>query len=158
MNRKDFIKNTALSLAGITIVPRAVLGGANYIAPSDRINLGYIGTGKQVPTLLNGLGQLPETMVVAASDVDKQKLAHFINLANNTNLKKNKHNVDGYSDYRELLSRKDIDAIVVAPPTHSTAIPASYRSDAINPMPTPSNTMPPANKLHPTTFSVFPFL
>jgi len=122
MNRKDFIKNTALSLAGITIVPRAVLGGANYIAPSDRINLGYIGTGKQVPTLLNGLGQLPETMVVAASDVDKQKLAHFINLANNTNLKKNKHNVDGYSDYRELLSRKDIDAIVVASPDHWHAL------------------------------------
>lgn len=122
MNRKDFIKKTMLAAAGFSIVPRHVLGGTNFLAPSDRINLGYIGTGKQVPTLLNGLGKLPETMVIAASDVDKKKLAHFINLANQVNANKSKNTVEGYADYRELLQRKDIDAIVVASPDHWHAL------------------------------------
>lgn len=122
MNRKDFLKNSALAFAGFTIVPRHVLGGTNFLAPSDRIHLGYIGTGKQVPTLLNGLGKLPETIVIGASDVDKKKLAHFINLANNVNATKTNKIVDGYADYRELLQRKDIDAIVVASPDHWHAL------------------------------------
>lgn len=122
MKRKDFIKNTALAFAGISIVPRHVLGGSNFLAPSDRINLGYIGVGKQVGTLLNGLGQLPETMVLAASDVDSQKLAHFIGQANRVNAKKSNKEVAGYRDYRELLERKDIDAVVVASPDHWHAL------------------------------------
>src|SRR5690606_26609932 len=122
MKRKDFIKNTALAFAGISIVPRHVLGGSNFLAPSDRINLGYIGVGKPVGTLLNGLGKLPETMVLAAADVDSQKLAHFINSANQVNAKKSNKQVDGYADYRELLQRKDIDAIVVASPDHWHAL------------------------------------
>lgn len=122
MNRKDFIKNTALAAVGFSIVPRHVLGGTNFLAPSDRINLGYIGTGKQVPVLLNGLGKLPETMIVAACDVDQQKLAHFIKLANQVNANKSKNEVVDYSDYRELLQRKDIDAIVVASPDHWHAL------------------------------------
>ena len=122
MKRSDFLKNTALALAGITIVPRHVLGGTNFLAPSDRINLGYIGVGKQVGTLLNGLGKLPETMVIAASDVDSRKLAHFINSANQINSNKSNKIVDGYEDYRELLQRQDIDAVVVASPDHWHAL------------------------------------
>jgi len=122
MKRKDFIKNTALAFAGFSIVPRHVLGGSNFLAPSDRINLGYIGVGKQVGTLLNGLGKLQETMVIAASDVDSHKLAHFINQANKVNATKSNKQVEGYRDYRELLGRKDIDAIVVASPDHWHAL------------------------------------
>lgn len=122
MNRKDFLKNTMLAAAGLTIVPRHVLGGTNFLAPSDRINLGYIGTGKQVRTLLNGLGKLPETMVIAASDVDKNKLATFVKDATKINEAKTKNQVLSYPDYRELLQRKDIDAIVVASPDHWHAL------------------------------------
>ncbi|MCA5003722.1 Gfo/Idh/MocA family protein [Sphingobacterium bovistauri] len=122
MKRGDFLKNTALALAGITIVPRHVLGGNNFLAPSDRINLGYIGVGKQVGTLMNGLAKLPETMIIAASDVDQRKLTRFISSANQVNAKKSNKNVEGYADYRELLQRKDIDAIVVASPDHWHAL------------------------------------
>ena len=78
MHRKTFIKNTLIGAAAVTIVPRHVLGGRGYIAPNDRINLGYIGNGKQARGLLNGLAGVPETMVIAACDVDKKKLEHFV--------------------------------------------------------------------------------
>lgn len=122
MKRKDFIKNSMLAITGFSIVPRHVLGGANFLAPSDRINLGYIGTGKQVHGLLDGLGRLPETMVIAAADVDKQKLSFFIENANQVNANKSKIAVAGYPDYRQLLERKDIDAIVIASPDHWHAL------------------------------------
>lgn len=118
MNRRDFIGKTAFGAAAITILPRHVLGGNGFLAPSDRINLGYIGVGKQVPVLLHGLMGVPETMVIAAADVNSQKLSHFIGEANKLNAKKSGHEVQGYGDYRELLGRKDIDAVVIASPDH----------------------------------------
>ncbi|MGM1430333.1 Gfo/Idh/MocA family protein [Sphingobacterium lactis] len=118
MNRRDFIGKTALGAAAITILPRHVLGGNGFLAPNDRINLGYIGVGKQVPVLLHGLMGVPETMVIAAADVNSQKLSHFIGEANKLNAKKSGHEVQGYGDYRELLGRKDIDAVVIASPDH----------------------------------------
>ena len=52
INRRDFVGKAAASLAGFMIVPRFVLGGqkpdgSRYLAPSDMITLGFIGTGKQ---------------------------------------------------------------------------------------------------------------
>jgi len=118
MNRRDFIGKTALGAAAFTILPRHVLGGNGFLAPSDKINLGYIGVGKQVPTLLHGLMNLPETMVIAAADVDSTKLNHFLAEANKLNAAKSGHQVEGYKNYRDLLARKDIDAVVIASPDH----------------------------------------
>ena len=118
MNRKDFLKSTVISAVGFTILPRHVLGGSGYIAPSDRINLGFIGTGKQAGGLLNGLAKCPETMMLANCDVDRKKLAKFTEAANVANQKKAGATVSTYSQYRELLDRKDIDAVVIATPDH----------------------------------------
>lgn len=92
------------------VLPRHVLGGNGFIAPSDRINLGYIGTGKQVYGLLRNIGKVPETMVVAACDVDRKKLAKFVGESKALNATKASHPVESYGDYRELLGRTDIDA------------------------------------------------
>jgi len=118
MKRKDFIRNTLIGAAGFTILPRHVLGGQGFLAPSDRINLGYIGTGKQNGYLLGAIGKCPETMVLAASDVDKQKLQGFVTAAIAENKKKVATEVVSYAQYRELLERKDIDAVVIASPDH----------------------------------------
>ncbi|MDX3914978.1 MULTISPECIES: Gfo/Idh/MocA family protein [Olivibacter] len=118
MKRKDFIKNTLIGAVGITILPRHVLGGQGFLAPSDRINLGYIGTGKQNSYLLKAIAKCPETMVLAASDVDKQKLQRFVQAAIVENKKKAAAEVAAYRQYRELLDRKDIDAVVIASPDH----------------------------------------
>ena len=118
MKRKDFIRNTLIGAAGITILPRHVLGGQGFLAPSDRINLGYIGTGKQNSYLLGAIAKCPETLVLAASDVDRQKLQHFVQAAITENKKKVAAEVASYRQYRELLERKDIDAVVIASPDH----------------------------------------
>ena len=44
-SRRNFIRNTATAMAGFYIVPRHVLGGRGYIAPSDKLNLAGIGIG-----------------------------------------------------------------------------------------------------------------
>ncbi|MBW7892123.1 MAG: Gfo/Idh/MocA family oxidoreductase [Chitinophagaceae bacterium] len=118
MRRKEFIKNTLMSAAAVTIVPRHVLGGKGFTAPSDRINLGYIGTGKQASGLMRNISGTKETLVVAACDVDRKKLARFVSQAEEANAKKTSTSVKPYTHYRELLGRKDIDAVVIVTPDH----------------------------------------
>jgi len=118
MNRRNFIGKTAVGAAAVTVIPRHVLGGNGFVAANDRMNLGYIGLGKQSYTLLHSIGKCKETLVVAASDVFGGKLDLFLKAANEENSKKVKHEVKGYKYYRELLDRKDIDAVVIASPDH----------------------------------------
>jgi hypothetical protein len=44
-NRRDFLKKTAFSAAALTIIPRHVLGGTGFIAPSDQLTKAIIGVG-----------------------------------------------------------------------------------------------------------------
>ena len=121
MNRRKFITSSALAAGSLTVVPRHVLGGPGYIPPSDRVNLGFIGTGKQSMGLLSFMMGCPETMVLAASDVDQKKLERFrmaAEAANSGKLQGGNQQVDTYAFYRELLERPDIDAVVIASPDH----------------------------------------
>lgn len=119
MNRRNFIGKTAVGAAAVTVIPRHVLGGNGFVAANDRINLGFIGTGKQVGTLLGGIGGCKETAVAAACDVYKKKLDLFVEAAKANNAKKSLDiKIDSYHYYRELLERKDIDAVVIATPDH----------------------------------------
>lgn len=118
MNRRDFISKTALGAAAVTILPRHVLGGPGFLAPSDRLNLGFIGVGKQMYGLLNQFMKIPEAMVIAAADVDSSKLNNFIGHANKLNASKAAHKVQGFGQYRDLLAIKDIDAVIIASPDH----------------------------------------
>ncbi|MBN2773733.1 MAG: twin-arginine translocation signal domain-containing protein, partial [Prolixibacteraceae bacterium] len=104
MNRRNFIGKTAVGAAAVTVIPRHVLGGQGFIASNDKINLGFIGTGKQVYTLLESIGACKETIIVAASDVYGKKLELFLDAANKNNaLKGINTKIDGYKFYRELL-------------------------------------------------------
>jgi predicted dehydrogenase len=119
MNRRNFIGKAAAGAAAVTIIPRHVMGGKGFVAANDRINLGYIGTGKQIPTLLEGIGKCKETAVVAACDVFKSKLDNFVQSAGKNNTNKGLNlKVDGYHYYRELLERSDVDAVVIVTPDH----------------------------------------
>ncbi|MEP7277883.1 MAG: Gfo/Idh/MocA family oxidoreductase [Bacteroidota bacterium] len=123
-SRKKFLTDAAKATIAFTIVPRFVLGGKGYLAPSDRINLGFIGTGKQGRDLLHSFAD--KAQVVAGSDVDTKKLALFQSLAAKAYAEstgKNEYKgFKGYADFKELLARKDIDAVVIATPDHWHAV------------------------------------
>lgn len=119
MKRRNFIGKTAAGLAAVTIVPRHVLGGSGYPAPSDKINIAYIGLGKQSYHLVNEVTKCPEAITVAASDVYGKKLDLFLDFAKEQNAKKGiSSEIKPYHYYREMLERPDIDAVVIASPDH----------------------------------------
>ncbi|WP_422082266.1 Gfo/Idh/MocA family protein [Ulvibacterium sp.] len=109
-SRRSFIKKTALA-SSIFIVPRHVLGGPGYLAPSDRLNLAAIGAGgKGRSDIMNASVQGREK-VVALCDVDFSGSA--------------KSSVEAfpkaklYNDYREMLDKeKGIDAVTISTPDH----------------------------------------
>ena len=119
MKRRAFLTKTALGAAAFTILPRHVLGGKGYIAPNDKINIGFIGTGKQSIGLMRGLGALKETNLIAAADVDRIKLCHFKEQAQQVLKEKSVNTaLQTFKHYRELLELKTIDAVVIASPDH----------------------------------------
>jgi predicted dehydrogenase len=133
MNRRNFIRNAAV-VSSFFIVPRHVLGGRGYVAPSEKITLGFIGCGRQAGGLHHRFANLAETQVVAACDVYAAKLEKFINA--NKEIYAAKAGQSGfsgttaYSDFRELLARQDIDAVVIATPDHWHAAIAVRAAEA----------------------------
>lgn len=127
MNRRDFVGKAAAVLAGITILPRHVLGGtrpdgSKYIAPSDVISLGFIGTGKQGRGLTTSFLSTNEARIVAIAEVYKAKAQLTLDRIK-THYEKNTQlgtyaEIPIYNDFRELLARKDVDAVVIATPDH----------------------------------------
>lgn len=119
LSRRQFIGRSA-ALSAVFIVPRYVLGGKGYVAPSDRITLGFIGNGRQGHGLLNAFLGTGEVQVLATADVYKAKRDDFKQKVNAFYAKQSDRSrytgFSDYNDFRELLERKDIDAVVVASP------------------------------------------
>lgn len=69
-NRRSFARSAAAS-AAFTLVPRHVLGGSGYVAPSDKITLGHIGMGTQSFTELAPLLASPDIQIVAVCDPNR---------------------------------------------------------------------------------------
>jgi predicted dehydrogenase len=123
--RRAFIKKSALFFGGISIVPRHVLG-QGFVAPSDKINLGFIGLGKQGGILANYFISKTEVQIVAGAEVWRSKQNWFKGVVEEFYAKKrgvnNYNGVITYTNYLELISRKDIDGVVIATPDHWHAI------------------------------------
>lgn len=78
-SRRKFLLSTP---AVFSIVPRRVLGGAGYLAPSDKINLACIGMGRQGQVVMMDLLERPELQVVAVCDCNRQSLDYVEYSAN----------------------------------------------------------------------------
>ena len=117
--RRRFIRNTAFAVGALTIIPRHVMG-KGFVAPSDRINLGVIGLGMQGNLLSRLFLSNTEVQIVAGSDVWDSKRDLF--KSNIESLYAKHRNVESYKgvqtylEYKELLDRSDIDAVIVATP------------------------------------------
>jgi len=71
INRREFLGSAAAASLAMTIVPRQVLGGPGYVAPSDKLTLGYIGCGTQGMREMTGLIANPAVQIVAVADPNK---------------------------------------------------------------------------------------
>ncbi len=91
-------------------------------AANNRINLGVIGMGWQGPGNTKSFLPLEDCQVVAACDVDKNNLSAAVKLVNESY---GTEDCKGYHDYRELLARPDIDAVMIAVPDNWHALVAT---------------------------------
>jgi hypothetical protein len=71
INRREFLGSAAAASLAFTVVPRQVLGGPGYVAPSDKITLGYIGCGTQGLREMTSLISNPAIQIVAVCDPNK---------------------------------------------------------------------------------------
>lgn len=124
INRRDFLKSLG-GAALLTIVPRNVLGGPNFIAPSDQLTKGIVGVG--------GIGRSSyhftsneQCRLVAVCDVD----ANHLNQAKELAKQKFGEDVAGYHYYRDLITDPNIDIVHVATPPHWHGIIAAEAAEA----------------------------
>jgi len=125
-SRRTFLKTSACAaaVAGFpSIVPLSVFGKT---APSNRINVGAIGVGRISRVHdLPGIWQFDQARIVAVCDLDSNRVEQGKALVNGYYAKKTGKAYDGvagYSNYHDLLSNKDIDAVVISTPDHQHAI------------------------------------
>jgi predicted dehydrogenase len=130
INRRQFLRKLTGTAAGAIafphIVSSSVLGAAETVAPSNRITLGFIGTGKQGRGLLGNFLRIPDTQVIAVCDVDALKLKRAQEMAEShyadRQTKGTFKGCTSYNDFRSLLGRDDIDAVIIATPDHWHAV------------------------------------
>ena len=115
MKRKDFLTRVGLAGAGFSIIPRHVLGGKGFTAPSDTLYIGAIGAGGRGNENLRQLALHPNVKVYHFCDVDERMVSRA---------KEAYPNAPFYKDYRKMLDshESEIDAIVVSTPDHNHAV------------------------------------
>jgi predicted dehydrogenase len=130
MERREFLKNSTTAAAGTillpTIVPSTVFGKN---APSNKINVAQIGFGRiAMGHDLAETLRFDQARIIAVADLDSNRVAkgkQFIeDYYNKQTGSKEAVNVKTYGDYREMLLRKDIDAVMISTPDHWHSQPA----------------------------------
>jgi len=112
-SRRSFLKNSLGAVAAFTIVPRHVLGGKNFIAPSDQLTKAVIGVGG----MGKGHFQYAGTRVVAICDVDSNHIKESLEML--------PKGVKTFTDYRELIQLPEVDIVHIATPPHWHGIMAA---------------------------------
>ena len=113
INRRQFVRAAASGLALPCIVPASVLGAD---APSNKITIGFIGTGDHGITWnLQRYLELKEARVIVVCDVDGARMRRAKMM---TDSKYDNEDCSTTKDFREVLARKDVDAVMISTPDH----------------------------------------
>jgi predicted dehydrogenase len=117
IGRRSFLRNGLLAATGIMIVPRHVLGGNGFIAPSDRLRVAGIGAGGKGESDLANFFASGKADIVSLCDVDDRRAA---------TTRKRHPKASYHKDFRKMLDADGarIDAVCVSTPDHNHAIQA----------------------------------
>lgn len=107
LTRREFLTGSAATVA--TAFGLFTESAGKTYGPQDTINAAIIGTGNQGCFLLERAIKIPNVRFVACCDIQEKNLARGLAIAKGAK---------GYTDYREILERKDIDAVLIATPLH----------------------------------------
>ena len=113
LNRRRFLQTATLTFSSLMIVPRHVLGGKGFTAPSDKLNIAGIGVGGMGG---HNIKEMQTQNIVALCDVDWVHARKTFDLF---------PQAKRYQDFRKMLEQqKDIDAVVVSTPDHTHVVAA----------------------------------
>ena len=116
-SRREFLRNTAITASGFIILPRHVLGGKGFIAPSDRLLIAGVGVGGKGESDIANFFKSGKADIAFLCDVDDKRAATSVK-----NFPKAKY----YKDWREMFDKesKHFDAVSVSTPDHNHAVAA----------------------------------
>jgi predicted dehydrogenase len=116
-SRREFLKNTTITAAGFIILPRHVLGGKGFLAPSDRLVIASVGVGGKGESDIANFFKSGKADIAFLCDVDDRRAATTLK-----NFPKAKY----YKDFREMYDKhsKSFDAVSVSTPDHTHAVAA----------------------------------
>ena len=120
IKRRDFVKKS-IAASSIFIVPRHVLGGTGYTAPSDQLGLASIGTGGKGSSDIINASVNGRERIVALCDVDSSggnRISRVVDKFPDASF---------YDNFKKMLDKeKDIDAVTISTPDHTHAAAAVY--------------------------------
>jgi predicted dehydrogenase len=114
-SRRNFIRNSVLSTVGFYIVPRHVLGGKGYTAPSDKLRIAGVGAGGKGRGDIRSFAASGKADIAFLCDVDERQAAVSVKAFPKAKF---------YQDWREMFEKesKNFDAVSVSTPDHNHAI------------------------------------
>ena len=121
ISRRRFLAATGLALAAPPLFSSCATRMANRIPPSERITLGIVGWGMMGPANTDAFLKMADCQVVAACDLDQHHLQAALDKINGHY---GNRDCTPCADYREMMARKDIDAVMLAVPDHWHALTA----------------------------------
>lgn len=126
ITRREFLKGAAAAVSVPYVLTSTALGAAARRPAGDRINVVAIGVRGQGNSLMGQVIGSKDAQIVAICDVDKKVRDGRVKQAQDAYAKQGKRGsfkgVAGYNDFRELMLRKEIDAVIIATPDQTHAI------------------------------------
>jgi predicted dehydrogenase len=128
MTRRGFLKRAGAAAAVVAapaVIPASVLGAGGTPPPSSRVTMGFIGIGKMGEGHLRGLARNAQVEILGIAEVYTKFREMAVDVVNEASKARGGEGkgCKSYNDFRELLARTDIDAVLIATPDHWHAIP-----------------------------------